>query len=360
MKKFRLLAVLTALVLAVGMLSGCGANKGADGEYKAVLKYEGKEFSSKYYSLIADVIKSSYLQSKGYADGDVDKSQYMTLKHILVNLQLEDGTTRTEEEALAKANEIKAQITDDNFDTLMAEFSEDPGSKSQPQGYTFAHGDGTMMQEFDDGGWALEIGQVSEPVKTSYGYHIIKRVELNEEGLPKSSNEINWNEEMDGENKVIDIIRENAYTWLEETAILSTAAKNKGLELTEDGYEEALKNTYQMFGGEEAAKKFFEKRSMSEEEIEELVTMINLSDRFYSEFTAEVDCAALFDEFIASEFYTKMKAYYSQYGQEMNYTEYSADDEELNQFIKGYAFDKFTGAEKEKVEKVDDVYNSYI
>ncbi len=103
-------------------------------------------------------------------------SGVVTAKHILICFEKEDGTTRTEEETLAEANRIKAMITADNFDELMLEYSEDPGSQSNPEGYTFTHNDGQMVQEFDDGAYALRDNEVSEPVKTSYGYHIIKRV----------------------------------------------------------------------------------------------------------------------------------------------------------------------------------------
>lgn len=360
MKKIKVAAVLMALVMAVTFVCGCGEKKNNAEEYKTVLKYNGKEYSSKYYFLIADVIKSSYLSSAGYADGEVDKSQYMTLKHILVNFEKEDGTTRTEEEALAEANSIKAQITDDNFDQLMAELSEDPGSKAQPEGYTFAHNDKTMVQEFDDGGWALEVGQVSEPIKTSYGYHIIKRVELNEAGLPKSSNDIDWEKEMDGEEKVIDIIRKSAYSWLEEAAVLSAGAESKGIAFPEEEYDDILVKAYSSFGGEEDAKKFFERRKMTDDEIKEIVKLMYLADEFYLAFMEDVDCGATFAEYIASPEYLEMKEYYSQMGQDINYTEYNPDDETLNQDIKQYAYTKYVDAELAKIEKVEDVYNSYI
>lgn len=109
---------------------------------------------------------------------DEEKENLVRAKHILVTFTKEDGTTLTDEEALNEANSIKAKITGSNFDELMKEFSEDPGSESEPDGYTFYHGDGQFIEEFDNTASALKVGEVSEPVKTSYGYHIIKRVEF--------------------------------------------------------------------------------------------------------------------------------------------------------------------------------------
>ncbi len=64
------------------------------------------------------------------------------------------------------------------FRRLRAEHDED--ADGQPEaGYTFAEGD--MVAEFYEAAKALAVGEVSEPVKTTYGYHIILRVPLNEE-----------------------------------------------------------------------------------------------------------------------------------------------------------------------------------
>ena len=61
----------------------------------------------------------------------------------------------------------------------MEEFCEDPGIKSNPDGYIF--GEGEMVKEFEDSVKSLEFGAVSGLVETSYGYHIIKRLPLSYE-----------------------------------------------------------------------------------------------------------------------------------------------------------------------------------
>lgn len=105
---------------------------------------------------------------------------YLSAKHILIMTQ--DATTGAplsdEEKASKKAlaEEILAKATPANFDSLVGEYSEDPGSVSQPDGYVFT--DGEMVPEFENAVKELEIGGISGIVETSYGYHIILRQAL--------------------------------------------------------------------------------------------------------------------------------------------------------------------------------------
>lgn len=85
----------------------------------------------------------------------------------------------TEAEALkAKVDEVYALATAEgaDFDALIEEYNEDPGMKSNPDGYyvSTSHA-GTYVTEFSDAALALEnVGDISGIVETSYGYHIIR------------------------------------------------------------------------------------------------------------------------------------------------------------------------------------------
>ncbi len=85
------------------------------------------------------------------------------------------------EDAKTRAEDLLAQVLGGaDFESLMKEFSEDPGSKTSPEGYVFTEGE--MVTEFEEAVKALEVGAVTqELVESSYGWHIIKRLDLTRE-----------------------------------------------------------------------------------------------------------------------------------------------------------------------------------
>ena len=83
--------------------------------------------------------------------------------HILVQKQ---------SEAIAILDKIRQG---EKFGKLARELSIDSGSAKR-DGNLGYFGRGKMVKEFEDAAFKLEVGKISEPVKTQYGYHIIKRL----------------------------------------------------------------------------------------------------------------------------------------------------------------------------------------
>ena len=81
--------------------------------------------------------------------------------HILVEKQ---------SQALKVLEELK---TGGDFKELARKYSTCPSGKRG--GDLGQFGRGQMVREFEQAAFALKPGQVSEPVKTQFGYHVIKR-----------------------------------------------------------------------------------------------------------------------------------------------------------------------------------------
>jgi peptidyl-prolyl cis-trans isomerase D len=92
--------------------------------------------------------------------------------HILLN------TAGKDEAAVRKqAEDLVAQIKGGaDFAELARKFSEDPGSKDNGGDLDY-FGRGRMVPEFEQAAFAMTPGQVSDPIKTQYGFHIIKVVD---------------------------------------------------------------------------------------------------------------------------------------------------------------------------------------
>ena len=63
----------------------------------------------------------------------------------------------------------------EKFGKLARELSSDTGSAKKDGNLGF-FGRGKMVKEFETAAFNLQVGQISEPIKTQYGYHIIKRL----------------------------------------------------------------------------------------------------------------------------------------------------------------------------------------
>jgi len=88
------------------------------------------------------------------------------------------------QEQYQKAKEIIARLNkSEDFSALAKEFSEDPGSKDQGGELGFAK-TGAFVPEFEKAIFeVLQVGQIThEPVKSDFGYHIIKKEEAKGEG----------------------------------------------------------------------------------------------------------------------------------------------------------------------------------
>lgn len=156
----------------------------------------------------------------------------MSAKHILIAVNTsedadDDEKKEAEEQALAKAKKIIKQLNDgEDFDKLAKKNSDDKATASKGGDLgSFAYDD--MVAEFSQACAELEVNKYTkEPVKTSYGYHIILKTK--QEDKPKLSKVKDEIKEKLREQKMnddsslyyqalISIREENGITWNDST-----------------------------------------------------------------------------------------------------------------------------------------------
>jgi foldase protein PrsA len=108
-----------------------------------------------------------------------DLAGYNKSEHILIrvpNATDPKEKDKNEADAKAKIEKIAAEIKGGlSFEEAAKKYSEDPMTKETGGDLDF-RGPGELMPEFENAAKALKPGEVSAPVKTSYGYHLIKLI----------------------------------------------------------------------------------------------------------------------------------------------------------------------------------------
>lgn len=104
--------------------------------------------------------------------------------HILI----ETGAELSDDEGKAKIDEIAARLkAGEEFAAVAKEVSQDPGSANEGGDLGFA-GPGVYDPAFEDALYALNEGQVSAPVKSEFGWHIIKLLGVQSPEVPPLEN----------------------------------------------------------------------------------------------------------------------------------------------------------------------------
>jgi peptidyl-prolyl cis-trans isomerase D len=105
---------------------------------------------------------------------DYQSKEQRRASHILISV-----TDNTDDSQWKKAKEkvdsvlSKVKANPKNFSALAKEFSNDPGS-AENGGDLGVFEKGFMVKEFEDAAFGAKVGEIVGPVKTEYGYHIIR------------------------------------------------------------------------------------------------------------------------------------------------------------------------------------------
>ena len=167
--------------------------------YKASMRYEKESafLQSVYDEVTKDIttvpdeeLAAFYEQHK--AEYFVDETR--TVRHVLISPTADSSSTDAEsttttaaeptqadwDEALAISETVRTELENGgDWTTIAAEYSDDPGTKDSG-GDLGVVSRGEMVTEFEDAVFSLTLNEISEPVKTIYGYHVIQVTGIDE------------------------------------------------------------------------------------------------------------------------------------------------------------------------------------
>ena len=125
-------------------------------------------------------VKLDDAEVRKYYDSHKWEYERIRVRHILIRmhgspLPVTPGQKDlTEDEALAKAQELRKKIVDGaDFAALVMTESNDPETVPTGGDIGFIHR-GQRLPSFEEAAFALKVGEISEPVKTQFGYDIIR------------------------------------------------------------------------------------------------------------------------------------------------------------------------------------------
>ena len=156
------------------------------------------------------------------------------VRHILI--ADEEGG----EEARARAEDLRSRIlAGEAFEDLAREFSDDPGSAGSGGDLGFG-GRGIWVPPFEQAAFSLGIGELSEPVQSDFGFHLI-RVEDVRESRTRAFDEVREEIEFEyrteqAEQLYFEQVERLSNLAFEQPANLADAADELGLTVEESGH----------------------------------------------------------------------------------------------------------------------------
>ena len=187
------------------------------------------------YHIFIDTKDPNYINSMIVSETDLQNEynknisrftepEQVKARHILIKPRGEGDEEQKFEEAKKVIQELyeKAKNGED-FAKLATENSEDPGSAKNGGDLGF-FGRNAMVKEFENAAFSAEVGAITEPVRTSYGYHIIKVEAKNPEKV-KSFNDVKNQLMLEAKVKEADTQAENKLNDLYQKLFSSNSNK---------------------------------------------------------------------------------------------------------------------------------------
>ncbi len=146
---------------------------------------------------------------KGMYDADKKQFEQVKARHILVRAAGSDAPAApgakelSDTEAKAKAQAIRDRIVNkkEDFATVAKAESDEPAAKTSGGDLGY-FGRGLMSPPFEEAAFALKDGEISEPVRTQFGWHIIQT----QEHRTPTFEQVKAEDAQQGQKKITDLL----------------------------------------------------------------------------------------------------------------------------------------------------------
>ena len=155
------------------------AQYSSEEEFKSALERVNDTEESIKVKLKENILLHKYLSEKFYSKVEVSDDEAESFykeneEHFITPDQVQASHILVKEEN--EADEVKTKLdSGENFEDIAKEVSKCPSSaKGGDLGF---FGKGQMVKEFEDAAFSLNPGEITGPVKTKFGYHMIKLID---------------------------------------------------------------------------------------------------------------------------------------------------------------------------------------
>ena len=184
------------------------------------------------YESIVDAITLDVNLYEALADSDVLGVDVENIKQTIRNDYVCAMHILYADEAAAQGILEAAKAASDEEFYELAQSAEDPGMIGNTEGYVFTYNQ--MVEPFETATYALEVGQTSDLVKSDYGYHIIRKLEVTDEYIDEHFAELAQNEVVNAYYDYVDEYAAKLASEAEFTDIYYTFTVDTSVAANED------------------------------------------------------------------------------------------------------------------------------
>ena len=180
---------------------------------------------------VAQQVQFSGDDIRDYYENNLDRfvsNEERKSSHILV--AIDEDTT--DEQAAELIKEIQSKLEIETFEELAKQYSDDPGSAAQGGDLGWAE-TGLFVPEFESALFSMNVGDISEAVKTDFGYHLIRMDDI-KPGQQQAYEDIEYELELEysrllAEEELFELADQMADLTLQSYNELSTVAEKMSL-----------------------------------------------------------------------------------------------------------------------------------